>query len=267
MPLGQIMGFRAGISGLLIPIYGPIFQTPANLVPKRWRPHILRGALACIAFARLPIAQAPTYLAPLLVAPIAMLRLGEQPTARLLLGLAFGFTSVLSILALSIETGACAMWGAIAGIAGAGFVAIVQVDIRAMIATETPISISLAFTLVVATVTSLGVFAGNWSRPIGPALWILLAAGVFGALNPVLFAESLALAPASTVALWIIPASFGRSPSIGSIGRSSRGSQGVSAFRVASRSPCRPCPSFRTHSAKPHPKSKQRGPVRCTGRM
>ena len=209
MPLGQIMAFRALISGVFILLYGLAFKPRADLLPNRWRPHLIRGVLACCAMAlsyvsvaRLPITQAQTlsYLAPLIVLPIAMFRLGEGLTARVAFGLVFGFAGVLLILGLSFEAGAYAFWGAIAGIAGAVIVAIIQVNVRAMTQTETALSIALSFTLIVAGVTGFSVLLGDWIWLSGKALWILLAAGVFGALNLVLFAESLARAPASAVA-------------------------------------------------------------------
>jgi drug/metabolite transporter (DMT)-like permease len=209
MPLGQIMAFRALISGLLILFFGLSFKPRADLLPKRWRPHLIRGALACfamtlsyIAFARLPITQAQTlsYLAPLIVLPLAILRLKEGLSGRLILGLIFGFAGVLLILGLSFEAGTYALWGALAGIGAAVFVAIIQVNVRAMTATETAISIALSFTVIVAAVTGLSVFLGDWIWPGGAGLSLLLAAGAFGALNLVLFAESLARAPASAVA-------------------------------------------------------------------
>ena len=128
MPLGQIMAFRALISGLLILFFGLSFKPRADLLPKRWRPHLIRGALACfamtlsyIAFARLPITQAQTlsYLAPLIVLPLAILRLKEGLSGRLILGLIFGFAGVLLILGLSFEAGTYALWGALAGIGAA----------------------------------------------------------------------------------------------------------------------------------------------------
>ncbi len=209
MPLGQIMAFRALISGILILLYGLTFKRHADLLPKYWRPHLIRGLLACcamvlsyIAFARLPVTQAQTlsFLAPLIVLPIAMIRLGERLTARLALGLLFGFGGVLLILGLSFETGPYAFWGAIAGIGAAVFVAIIQVNVRAMTVTETAISISLSFTVIVAVVTGLSVLLGDWVWPNGTGIALLIAAGIFGALNLVLFAESLARAPASAVA-------------------------------------------------------------------
>ena len=69
-----------------------------------------------------------------------------------------------------------------------------------MTATETAISIALSFTIIVAVVTALSIFWGNWIWPTGRVFWVLMAAGVFGALNLVLFAESLARVPASTLA-------------------------------------------------------------------
>jgi len=209
MPLGQIMAFRAIISGLLILLYGLCLKNPADLRPKSWRPYLIRGLLACcamvlsyIAFARLPVTQAQTlsFLAPLIVLPIAMVRLGERLTARSVVGLLTGFAGVLLILGLSFETGRYAFWGAVAGIAGAAFVAIIQVKIRAMTLTETAVSISLSFTVIVACVTGPSILLGNWVWPSSAGIVLLIAAGIFGALNLVLFAESLARAPASAVA-------------------------------------------------------------------
>ncbi len=209
MPLGQIMALRASISGVLILAYALAFRRYTDVWPRRWHPHLIRGALACvamllsyIAFARLPVSQSQTlmYLAPLLVLPIAMLRLGEAATPRRLLALALGFMGVLMILGLSFKVGTYAIWGAASGIAAALLVAIIQVNIRAMTATETALSIALSFTLIVTVVTGVTAFWGNWIWPVGVALWAILGAGVFGALNLVLFAESLARAPASAVA-------------------------------------------------------------------
>ena len=209
MPLGQIMTLRALVSGVLILIYGLAFKPHSELLPKRWRPHLIRGALACCAMAlsyfaaaRLPVSYAQTlsFLAPLIVLPIAMIRLGEKLTIRLLVGFVLGFLGVVLILGLSIETGQSAMWGALAGIGAAVFIAVIQVNVRAMTATETAISIALSFTVIVTCVSALSFFLGNWVWTNGAALLIILAAGVFGALNLVLFAESLARAPASAVA-------------------------------------------------------------------
>ncbi|MGR3502707.1 DMT family transporter [Pseudaestuariivita sp.] len=209
MPLGQIMAFRALISGALIVLYGVAMRRPADLVPRRARPHLVRGLLACcamvltyISFARLPVSQAQTlaYLAPILVLPLAMARLNERLTARLVVGLVVGFAGVVLIVGLSFGEGALQFWGALAGVGGAVFVAIIQINIRAMSATETAISISLSFTVIVAGVTGLSVLWGNWVWPGTYGVLLLVTAGVFGALNLMLFAESLARAPASAVA-------------------------------------------------------------------
>jgi drug/metabolite transporter (DMT)-like permease len=47
---------------------------------------------------------------------------------------------------------------------------------------------------------SLSALGGGWVWPVGVAFWALLGAGVFGALNLVCLAESLARAPAATLA-------------------------------------------------------------------
>ncbi|WP_299673087.1 DMT family transporter [uncultured Roseobacter sp.] len=209
MPLGQIMAMRAAISGVLILIYGLLVTQKAGLWPNRWRPHLVRGALAClamllsyVAFARLPVAQAQTlmFLAPLIAVPLATVQLGETLSKAALIGLGFGFVGTLFILGVSADLGPHAMWGAVCGIAAAVLVATIQITIRAMMATETAISTALSFTLIVAVVSTASVLFGDWIWPQGEALWILLSAGVFGALNLVLFAESLARAPVSTLA-------------------------------------------------------------------
>ena len=158
--------------------------------------------LSYIAFARLPVTQAQTltFLAPLIVVPLAVWQLGEKITLRLFLGLMLGFVGMLMTLGLSFELGPHALWGAICGIAAAVFIATIQVKVRSMMRTETAISTALSFTLIVAVVSSFSWFWSDWVELAGPALWLLLAAGAFGAINLVLFAESLARAPASTVA-------------------------------------------------------------------
>ena len=209
MPLGQLMTMRALISGLLILGYGLLFMRRTQLWPNQWRPHFIRGTLACcamvlsyIAFARLPVTQAQTltFLAPLIVLPMAAWQLGERISVRLFIGLMLGFVGMLMTLGLSFELGTYALWGAICGVAAAVFIASIQVKVRSMMRTESAISTALSFTTIVTVVSSFSWFWGDWIWPTGSALWILLAAEFFGALNLLLFAESLARAPASAVA-------------------------------------------------------------------
>ncbi len=209
VPLGQIMAVRAGLSMLLILAYGLLTVSWRDLLPRRYKPHLIRGALACvamaltyIAFARLPVTQAQTltYLAPLLVVPFALVRLGERFRGQIALALGLGFAGVLLILGISFDAGRYAFVGAMAGVGAAILIAVIQVTIKAMTATESALSIALSFTVIVVGVAGLSVFAGNWVVPQGGAFWALLAAGVFGALNLVCLAEALARAPASTLA-------------------------------------------------------------------
>ncbi len=209
LPLGQIMAGRAGISLILILIYGLLTAPVQDLLPRRWRPHLFRGAIACVAmalsylaYARLPVTQAQTlfYLAPILVIPFALYRLRERPGLRILLAVLLGFLGVLLVLGLSLEAGPEALTGALAGVGAAVLIAAIQVTVRAMTATETSLSIAMSFTVIVVVVAGLSAFAGNWVWPEGAALLWLLGSGVFGALNLVLFAEALARAPASTLA-------------------------------------------------------------------
>ena len=209
VPLGQIMAVRAGLSMCLIVVYAVLTVPVATLLPKRLRPHIVRGLMSCvamaltyIAIARLPITQATTltYLAPILLIPFAVWRLGERPRPATLIALALGFGGVLLILGLSIDLGWAAFVGAMAGVGAAILIAVIQVTVRQMTATETTLSIALSFTVIVLGVSSLSALGGNWVWLQGAALWWLVGAGIFGALNLICFAESLARAPASTVA-------------------------------------------------------------------
>ncbi|MCU4651654.1 DMT family transporter [Roseibacterium sp. SDUM158016] len=209
VPLGQIMAMRAGISMLLILAYGLATVPARTLLPRRWRPHLARGALACvamtltyIAFARLPVTQAQTliYLAPVLVVPFAIWRLGERFRVSTAIALALGCSGVALILGLTFEAGRYAFVGAVAGLGAAILIAVIQVAIRAMTATESTLSIALSFTVIVLGVMSFTALAGNWVLPQGVALWALVGAGVFGALNLVCLAEALARAPAATLA-------------------------------------------------------------------
>jgi drug/metabolite transporter (DMT)-like permease len=209
VPLGQIMAMRAGISMILILAYGLLTVPARTLLPVRYRPHLIRGAMACvamaltyIAFARLPVTQAQTltYLAPVLVVPFAMWRLGERFTAATGVALVLGFSGVLLILGLTLDAGRAAFTGALAGLGAAVLIAVIQVTIRAMTSTESALSIALSFTVIVFVVMSLSALGGGWVMPQGVAFWALLGAGVFGALNLVCLAEALARAPAATLA-------------------------------------------------------------------
>ncbi len=209
VPLGQIMAMRAGISMVLIVAYGLLAVPPRTLLPVRYRPHLVRGAMACVAmvltyvaFARLPVTQAQTllYLAPILVVPIALWQLNERFTWATGAALALGVAGVLLILGLTFGAGRAAFFGALAGVGAAVIVAVIQVTIRAMTATESAISIALSFTVIVFVVMSFTALGGNWILPEGVALLSLLGAGVFGALNLVFLAEALARAPAAALA-------------------------------------------------------------------
>lgn len=209
VPLEQIMASRAGISMCLILAYGLATVPARTLLPRNLRPHLIRGALACVAmwftylaFARLPVTQAQTliYLAPVLVVPFAIWRLKERPGWRTLLAVGLGFAGVLLILGLAFDAGRTALVGALSGIAAAVLIAVIQVTIRAMTATESTLSIALSFTVIVLAVMTPTAALGTWVWPQGAALWALVGAGVFGALNLVCLAEALARAPAATLA-------------------------------------------------------------------
>lgn len=179
MPMGQLMALRVAVSGGLILCYGMVVLRGVGLWPNHWRPHLIRGALACaamllsyISFARLPVAQAQTlmFLAPLIVVPLAAARLRERPRAPIMVGLTLGFVGTLLMLGVSFDLGPYAIWGAVCGIGAAFLIAVIQITIRAMMATETAISTAFSFTLIVAIVSSTSMMWSDWIPPRGNAL-------------------------------------------------------------------------------------------------
>jgi drug/metabolite transporter (DMT)-like permease len=159
VPLTQIMALRAGISMLLILVYGLLTVPARTLLPVRYRPHLIRGALACvamaltyIAFARLPVTQAQTltYLAPGSGGALRDVALGRAVHVDHRCGAGAGvFGGVLLILGLTFDAGRAAFIGALAGVGAAVLIAVIQVTIRAMTATESALSIALSFTVIV----------------------------------------------------------------------------------------------------------------------
>ncbi|MEM7644008.1 MAG: DMT family transporter [Pseudomonadota bacterium] len=208
-PIGQIMAMRAAVSLVLIGAYGILAAPLADLRPKRLRPHLVRGGLACVAmflsyvaYAALPVAQAQTlaYLAPVLTLPAAALLLGERLAPRVVIAVGVAFAGVLLILGVSLEMGRAATIGALAGVVCAAMIALIQVQIRAMTATETTLSIALSFSVIVTIVSALTWFTGTWVPLDGPVLWWLLGAGVLGAGALVFNTEAVARAPVSSLA-------------------------------------------------------------------
>ncbi|MEM8824323.1 MAG: DMT family transporter [Pseudomonadota bacterium] len=208
-PIGQIMAMRAAISLVIVAVYGLLAVPLETLRPKRLQPHLVRGGLACVgmflsyvAYAALPVAQAQTlaYLAPVITLPAAALLLGERLTGRVVVAVGIAFVGVLFILGVSVEMGREATIGALAGLACAAIIALIQVQIRSMTATETTLSIALSFSVIVTVVSGLTWFTGNWVPLQGPLIWWLLGAGVLGAGALVFNTEAVARAPVTLLA-------------------------------------------------------------------
>ena len=154
---GQIVFLRAALSipPLLVWAW---FATPvADWRPRAPRKHLVRGLLGGLtmvlnfyALGQLPVtnAQALSYLAPVLSIPVAVVLLGERLSTRTVVAVALGFAGMVAMLYASLarpDWGWPELSGMIAGIASAMVMALVRVQIKAMTATESVISIALSF--------------------------------------------------------------------------------------------------------------------------
>jgi drug/metabolite transporter (DMT)-like permease len=208
----QIVLLRAGLAIPFLLLWAAATAPPRLWLPTHPRQHLLRGLLGglamCLNFyalSQLPVthAQALGYLAPVLSIPLAVLLLGEALTGRAVVAVTLGFLGMVSMLLTSVarpDWGWAEASGLMAGIAFATLMALVRVQVRAMTATETTISIALSFAVVVAGMGAVGVALTGWTA-MTPALWATLgAAGVLGAATHVAATAAQARAPVALLA-------------------------------------------------------------------
>ena len=209
VPVGQIMAFRAGLSLVIIAVWGGLTAPVSAFRPRKLRTHLVRGGLAClamfltyVAYAALPVAQAQvlSYLSPILVLPIAALVLGERMTPGVVLAMTVALFGVVLIVGVNLEIGLTALKGALSGLAAAALVAYIQVLVRQMTGSETTLSIALSFSVIVTLVSAATWIFGDWVEVQGSVFWMLAAAGLFGAGTLVLNTEAVARAPVSLLA-------------------------------------------------------------------
>lgn len=209
---GQRVLMRAALSIPVLLAWAAATAPVAEWVPRSPRSHLVRGAMGGLtmglnfyALGQLPVAQAQalSYLAPVLSVPAAVILLGERLSTRLVLSVALGFAGMVAMLYTAAATpgwGWAELSGMAAGIASAAIMALIRVQIRAMTATETTISIALSFA-VIATAIGLALTAVTGWTPMTPALWAWLGgAGVFGAATHIMATEAAARAPVTVLA-------------------------------------------------------------------
>ena len=209
---GQIMLLRASLSIPPLLAWAALTSAPATWRPRAPGKHALRGFMGGLsmllnfyALGQLPVTHAQTlsYLAPVLSIPAAVILLGERLSVRTVLAVSLGFAGMIAMLYTSVarpDWGWAELSGMVAGIASAAVMALVRVQIRAMTATETTISIALSFAAITTAMGAVAVAATGWA-PMTPVLWAWMGgAGLLGAATHIAATEAVARAPVSTLA-------------------------------------------------------------------
>lgn len=204
-PVVQLLFFRSAFA--LVPLAPLLLREGSGaLVTTRPWAHVARSgigmvAIACffVAFGALPLAQVTTiaFAAPLLVTALSVPVLGEAVGPRRWAAVTAGFVGVVVIVRPDGFAGLDL--GLAAALLGTALYAVVMVLIRAMSATERPVTIVGWFTLstMVASGAALPWF---WVAPAGWLDWVLLAAlGILGGGGQLLITQAVRLAPVSLV--------------------------------------------------------------------
>jgi drug/metabolite transporter (DMT)-like permease len=135
--------------------------------------------------------------APLLIVALAVLLLGERPTAGLWFAVVVGMAGVLVILRPA--AGGLPLWAGLVAAASALCYALAAVTARLVLRTDHAASLVVSF-LLVAGVVSVAIAAPGWV-PLRPEHLVLVAAtGALGAAGQHYITEAFRHAPASTVA-------------------------------------------------------------------
>ena len=151
----------------------------------------------------LPEVTAIGYAAPLLVVVFAAAFLKEEVGAFRLSAVVLGMVGVLIVLSPRLSVGASLnvseTLGAVVVLMGAVLVALAQVLVRKLVATEGTAAIVFWFTIT-STVMSLFTLPWGWEVPGWPVAAMLIASGLFGGIGQIFLTSSYRLADASLVA-------------------------------------------------------------------
>ncbi|WP_370228588.1 DMT family transporter [Cognatishimia sp.] len=211
LPVGQIMFWRSGVAAVVIIAFALRFGGARSLRPQNYGNHAIRGllgglsmALSFTSLAYLPVANASAlaYLAPLLSLPLAAWVLGERMTNLVVFAAILGLGGVALMLWAELEKPDFARGSLIGMSAGLGFAfvwALVRIHIKRMSSKETSASISLSFAIT-SMAMGLATLPFGWTA-LGPtAIWLLICAGLLGALGHILSVEAVKRAKVSTLA-------------------------------------------------------------------
>ncbi|MBC7984806.1 MAG: DMT family transporter [Candidatus Obscuribacterales bacterium] len=177
-----------------------------ELKPTRWGMHILRGVLAIamlvlfiysVRTLSLSSSYAIFLCAPLLVTALSVLILREHVDWQRWIAIAVGLVGVVAMLRPAANE--VISLGALAALAAAICYAFAAIMIRTLSRTETTLSISFSFLLVIAFIAGTLAWP-NWT-PVQMAHWPWIATlGFAGAIGQYFIIEAFRHAPASVVA-------------------------------------------------------------------
>jgi drug/metabolite transporter (DMT)-like permease len=192
--------FQVGYLVLLMPFLGARRMiTTRHPVIQFWRGAMLvvTTVFIVLALGRMPLAQtyAITFIAPALATILAILALGERPSAWRGLWIALGFVGVLVALRPGApDAGLHLLFPLIMAAANAVY----HVLTRAISADEDPLAMLFLMALCALSLTSLAL-PFTWS-PMTPDEWSMLAlGGALGTLAHLLLITAFRLAPTSIV--------------------------------------------------------------------
>jgi drug/metabolite transporter (DMT)-like permease len=177
-----------------------------QMLPVRWAPHLLRGALAVVMLTlfvyslktlALTEAYAIFLCAPLIVTALSALLLHEQVDWHRWLAIAIGLLGVMTMLRPSAAH--FVSLGAAAALGSALCYSLGAIMIRTMARTESTLSIAFAYVLAVALANGAAALP-HWA-PLQPRDWPwILTVGITGALGQLMIIEAFRAAPPSVVA-------------------------------------------------------------------
>jgi drug/metabolite transporter (DMT)-like permease len=214
VPSGEVVFFRSAFA--LFPVLAMVWwqgDLREGLKTNRPGGHLLRSVYGVTAMSlwfagvqRLPLADALaiTYAAPLLVVGLAALLLGEVVRFHRWSAVVVGFVGVLIVLSPHIADVDLigtdrAATGAAMCFASAVFMALAQVEVSRLAATEKTGAIVVYFSLG-SSLFSLLTIPFGWVMPSGTDLVLLIVCGLFGGIGQIFLTLGYRHADASVIA-------------------------------------------------------------------
>jgi drug/metabolite transporter (DMT)-like permease len=205
-PAMQVAFLRGAASLPLLLAANAAFGRWRDLVPNRWRLHVLRGFLSvallwCFVYAvsQLSLASAYTIFmsAPLLITALSVPMLGERVGWRQWLAVLVGLAGVIIVLKPT-GTGLVTL-GGLAALASAIGYALNAITIR--ILTRTDSSAATVFWSLLFLTIIAGLAAGvSWVPVLWDHWYLIVGLGISGALGQYFITEAFRLAPPPVVA-------------------------------------------------------------------